>query len=191
MAERKTAPTGLVQPERLVYRLRWAEIQQRNRTRQTLGSRWTGDARWQIYPLMLVLFGGYWWFSVGFGRGWIVGVLLAATATAALIAWPALFSGWARLPVLHWTIFDPLALARRNTANLDGEAATFYDRRGEEAIAWPEFEGCDASGAGLTLQKGLRTWYLPARAFSSRRSYELYAALAQDGVNAGAEANAG
>ncbi|MEO6045817.1 MAG: hypothetical protein ABIQ47_18105 [Tepidiformaceae bacterium] len=178
-----------VEPEKLVFRLRWSEIQRLNRARQTSGSRWAADARWRIYPLMLVIFAAYWWLNVGFGRTWLLGVLLAGIAATAFLAFPMLFSGWARLPVLHWTIFDPVNLLLRRTVEVDGAGMTVRGWRGELTVAWNEFEGNERSAVGLTLQKGLQAWYLPARAFRSHDSFDVYSRLAAHAVNVTPRAN--
>ena len=180
---------GTVEPEQLVFRLRWPEIQRLNRARQTSGSRWAADARWRIFPLMLVIFAAYWWLNVGFGRTWLLGVLLAGIAATAFLAFPMLFSGWARLPVLHWTIFDPLSLVLRRTVEVDGAGMTVRGWRGKLAVAWNEFERNERSAGGITLQKGLQAWYLPARAFKSRDSFDVYSGLAAHAVNVTPRAN--
>ena len=186
--ESGTAESAVL-PERLVFRLRWHEIQRLNRARQTSGSRWAADARWRIYPLMLVIFAAYWWLNVGFGRTWLLGVLLAGIAATAFLAFPMLFSGWARLPVLHWTIFDPLSLVLRRTVEVDGAGMTVRGWRGKLAVAWNEFERNERSAGGITLQKGLQAWYLPARAFKSRDSFDVYSGLAAHAVNVTPRAN--
>lgn len=175
--ESGTAESAVL-PERLVFRLRWSEIQRLNRARQTSGSRWAADARWRIYPLMLVLFGVYSLFSFGFGSAWLLGMLGLSLAAGVFLAFPGVFNAWARLPVLHWTIFDPVNLLLRRTVEVDGAGMTVRGWRGELAVAWNEFERNERSALGLTLQKGLQAWYLPARAFKSRDSFDVYSGLA-------------
>ena len=186
--ESGTAESAVL-PEHLVFRLRWSEIQRLNRARQTSGSRWTADARWRIYPLMLVIFGVYSLFSFGFGSAWLLGMLGLSLAAAVFLAFPGVFSAWARLPVLHWTIFDPVNLLLRRTVEVDGAGMTVRGWRGELTVAWNEFERNERSAVGLTLQKGLQAWYLPARAFKSRDSFDVYSGLAAHAVNVTPRAN--
>lgn len=174
---------GTVEPERLVFRLRWPEIQRLNRARQTSGGRWATDARWRIFPLMLVLFGVYSLVSFGFGSAWLLGMLGLSLAAGVFLAFPGVFNAWARLPVLHWTIFDPVNLLLRRTVDVDGGGMTIRGRRGEFRLAWAEVEECERSANGITLHQGLRAWYLPRRAFRSGASFDQYSALAADAVN--------
>ena len=185
MERRGEPPAFSVEPERLVFRPRWSEIQLVNRARQTGGSRWAANARWRIYPLMLALFAGYWWLSVGPGRAWLLGTLLAGIAVAAFLAFPALFSGWSRLPVLHWTIFDPMNLLVRRKFSLDPTGMNVHGWHGDMSLGWEEIDRCDGSAAGLTVHNGLRAWYLPARAFQSKASFETYSSLISSAVSAG------
>lgn len=177
------APANLaVKPEDLVFRLRWSEVQMLNRARQTSGSRWAADARWRIYPLMLFLLGAYSLFSFGVGRAWLLGMLGLSLTAGVFLAFPGLFTAWARLPVLHWTIFDPVAVALRRTVDLDAGGMNVHGWHGQMRVTWAELDGCECSPAGLTVHRGLQVWFLPARAFSSRASFEGYAALVSDAL---------
>ena len=177
------------QPEHLEFRLRWSEVQLLNRSRQSSASRWVGEARWRIYPVMLVLFGVYLWFSVGFGNGWLFGMLGVGAAVGVFLAFPRLFGIWAALPVLHWTIFDPISLLRRRTVDLDAVGMTVREGHAAAVFGWQEIDGSDRSSKGLLVRTGLRTWYLPARAFSSGDRFEQYSALIANAVNVQAAAN--
>lgn len=178
MGGAETGTAGAVEPQQLVFRLRWSEIQRLNRARQTSGSRWATDARWRIFPLMLVLFGVYSLFSFGFGSAWLLGMLGLTLAAGVFLAFPGVFRAWARLPVLHWTIFDPVNLLLRRTVDVDGDGVSIHGWRGESRIAWTEIEECEGSTNGITLHQGLRAWYLPGRAFDTRANFDTYAALA-------------
>ena len=167
----------VVEPERLVFRLRWGEIQRLNRARQTSASQWTAANRWRVYPLMLAIFTVYSFFNLGFGRPWLLGMLGLSIAAGVFLAFPGIFTTWARLPVLHWTIFDPISLVQRRTVDLDGAGMRIRGWRGDQSVPWKEIEQFECGASGVLVQNALRSWLLPARAFSSQARFDSYTAL--------------
>lgn len=177
MGEQQGELALVVEPERLVFRLRWGEVQRLNRARQTSASQWTAANRWRIYPLMLAIFTVYSFFNLGFGRPWLLGMLALSVAAGVFLAFPGIFTTWARLPVLHWTIFDPISLLQRRTVDLDRAGMRIRGWRGDQYVPWREIEECECGASGILLQNALRSWLLPARAFSSQARFASYTAL--------------